>query len=147
MCMVLLAQAHGLLQNRMGQTPLDLDHDGLVVLVAHHNTFKDAFRHHASPLLRRALGALLLRRLDPRDIAADLTYARGVLDLPRSFLEAPVELRRLHLDRLVLGLVRAHGCHITGFHGALLRHSPSRATKRVLIGSFAAASASASSSI
>src|SRR4029453_11012558 len=49
MGVIVLAPAHGLLQHGMGKAPLDADHHGLVVLVAHHDSLQHAFRHRFGP--------------------------------------------------------------------------------------------------
>src|SRR5690606_37869456 len=45
MRLVLLRHADGLLHHRMREAALDADHDGLVILVAHDRTLKDALGH------------------------------------------------------------------------------------------------------
>src|SRR5215210_6726239 len=42
---ILLGTPHRLLEQRMGVTALDTDHDGLVLLVAHHDALERALRH------------------------------------------------------------------------------------------------------
>src|SRR5262245_30254572 len=49
MGVIVLAPAHGLLQHGMREAPLDADHHGLVVLVAHHDSLQHAFRHRLRP--------------------------------------------------------------------------------------------------
>ena len=98
MRMILLRQTHGLLQNRMRQAALDLDHDGLVVLVAHHHALQDAFRH-LFLLLRGLRAAALLHRLDAGNVAPHLTDARGLFELARRLLEAQVELLLLEPEQ------------------------------------------------
>src|SRR5262249_31824133 len=46
---ILLRPPHGLLQHRMGEAPLDADHHGLVLLVAHHGALQRALRHRRPP--------------------------------------------------------------------------------------------------
>src|SRR5436190_21940788 len=84
-------------------------------------------------------GALRLDRLQTGDVAADLADACGILDLARGFLEAQVELLLLQLQDFVLHLVLGHGPDVCDLHWVMSPYSPSRATKRVLIGSLAAA--------
>src|SRR5664279_4255132 len=94
--------------------------------------------------LHDRLGAgTLLRgdRLHARDVAADDAHARGVLELTGGALEAQVELLLLELEHFVIELIERHRSYVGGFHGA---HSAIRSMKRVLTGSLAAASVSAS---
>src|SRR5262245_53107211 len=95
---------------------------------------------------RRLAGALLRRDgLDPRDVAANLPHPRGVLELPRRPLEAQVEPLLLQLESLVVELIDGHVPEIFGLHvTSLPAYSAMRSMKRVLIGSLAAASPSAS---
>src|SRR6476469_176799 len=105
-------------------------------------------RFGISRLLRlgfRTRGALLRRdRLDTRDVAPDLPDPRGVLELPRRALKAQVEALLLEFQDLVVELVDGHGPKITRLHGRSSTYSAMRSMKRVLIGSLAAASVSAS---
>src|SRR5712692_3062690 len=163
---VFLRAPHRLLHDRVGKAALDAHDHGLILLVAHHDALERALRHLSLLRLRlgargalrlgcwllrrgglwrrlRAAGALERRnRLDARDIAAHLAHARRVLELPRCPLEAQVELLLLELHGLVVELVDGHGPQIAGLHHQVLDHSAMRSTKRVLIGSLAAASAS-----
>src|SRR5499426_3943045 len=67
---------------------------------------------------RRLAGALLRRDgLDPRDVAANLSHARGVLELTRRPLEAQVEPLLLQLLSLVVELIEGHVPEIIGLHG------------------------------
>src|SRR5215468_4573978 len=161
---VLLGAPHRLLHHRMGKTALDPHDHGLVLLVAHHDALERALRHFFLLRLRfRARGAFRLgcglgrrcrrRRarallrgnsLGARDVAAYLPHARGVLELAGRPLEAQVEPFLLELEHLVVELVDGHGPQITRFHGRLPTYSAMRSMKRVLIGSLAAASPSAS---
>src|SRR5262249_45116155 len=104
------------------------------------------FGTSASLLRLRLGGALLPRdRPDAGDVAANLAHPRGVLELARRALKAQVEPLPLELQQLVVELVDGHVPQIVGLeHGGHFLHSAMRATKRVLIGSLAAASASAS---
>src|SRR5215470_4473451 len=90
--------------------------------------------------LRRAL--LLRDRLDARDVASDRTHARCIFELSGRPLEAEIELLLLELEHLVVELIDSHRPKI--FRLRHRHYSAIRSTKRVLIGSFAAASASAS---
>src|SRR5215475_7935201 len=103
----------------------------------------------ASSLRFRLCRALLLRDgANAGDVTTDLTHPRRVLELPRRALEAQVELLLLELHQLVVELVDAHHSKISGFqHDAHQHYSAMRSTKRVLIGSLAAANASASRAI
>src|SRR6266851_4153035 len=83
-------------------------------------------------------------RLDARDVATNLAHARGVLQLTGRPLKAQVESLLLELERFVVELIDGHGAEITRLHGPLLSYSAMRSMKRVLIGSLAAASSSAS---
>src|SRR4030095_13276741 len=79
--------------------------------------------------------------LDARDVAAHDAHAAGILELSRCALEAQVELLLLELHQLVGKLVGRHRPDIACLHDL---YSTMRCTKRVLIGSLAAASDSAS---
>src|SRR5882757_2630525 len=94
----------------------------------------------------RFFGRALLSgdRLHARDIAAHFAHAAGILQLTRRPLEAQVELLFLELHQLVGELIGAHRPGVAGFHRSALSYSAMRWTKRVFIGSLAAASASAS---
>src|ERR687884_1656738 len=100
-----------------------------------------------SSSLRRG-GLVPLQRAHARDVPADLAHPRRVLELPRRALEAQVELLLLQRQELVLELVRRHGLEVREplgrFHRKALPYSAMRWMKRVLIGSFAAPSRSAS---
>src|SRR5262245_3193124 len=95
---------------------------------------------------RRLAGALLRRDgLDPRDVASNLPHPCGVLELARRPLEAQVEPLLLQLESLVVELIEGHVPEIIGLHVTPLpAYSAMRSMKRVLIGSLAAASPSAS---
>src|SRR5260364_298828 len=100
-----------------------------------------------SSLLLR-LGALLRGDgLDTGDVAARLTQASGVLQLPGGALEAQVEALLLQIDDRIVHLVRAHRANVGNLHLGHDHYSAMRSTKRVLIGSLAAASSSASRAI
>src|ERR1700761_8766412 len=103
----------------------------------------------AASLFRLRLGgALLLRhRADTGDVAADLAHPRCVLELTGRPLEAQVEALLLELHHFVVELIDGHVAQVVRFEHGELRHSAMRATKRVLIGSLAAASNSASLAI
>src|SRR6185369_7554100 len=101
-----------------------------------------------SPLL---LFRALLRGngLDAGDVATGLAKPRGIFQLPCGALEAQVEALLLQIEHGVIHLVGAHranigGCHLGHGH---FSYSAMRATKRVLIGSLAAASESASRAV
>src|SRR5215813_3542105 len=103
------------------------------------------FGTSASLLRLRLRGALLPRNcLDAGDVATDLAHPRRVLELARRALEAQVEPLLLELEHLVVELVDGHVAQVVGFEHGGHSYSAMRATKRVLIGSLAAASASAS---
>src|SRR5215470_10287894 len=91
--------------------------------------------------LRRAL--LMRDRADTGDVATNFAHPRGVLELAGRPLEAQVEPLLLELEQFVVELVDGHCPDIVGLHHGH-PHSTMRSTKRVLIGSLAAASASAS---
>src|SRR6478672_13646393 len=105
-------------------------------------------RFGISRLLRlgfRARGALLRSDgLDTSDIATDLPDPSSILELPGGPLEAQVEALLLEFQSLIVELVDGHGPKITHFHGHSSTYSAIRSMKRVLIGSLAAASPSAS---
>src|SRR5215475_4226127 len=82
--------------------------------------------------------------LDAGDIAAGLLHPRGVLELSGGALEAQVEALLLQVEDGVLPLVVAHRADVFDLHLGHDAYSAMRSTKRVLIGSLAAASASAS---
>src|SRR5262249_24525577 len=90
-------------------------------------------------------GALgLSNGLDAGDVAPDLANARGICQLTSRPLETQVELLSLELDELVVQLVRRHRPEVIGFKHQSSPYSAMRSTKRVLIGSLAAARSSAS---
>src|SRR4051794_25263188 len=108
-------------------------------------------RFGISRLLRlgfRARGALLRSDgLDTRDIATDLPDPCSILELPGGPLEAQVEAFLLEFQSLIVELVDGHGPKITHLHGHSSTYSAIRSMKRVLIGSLAAASVSASRAV
>src|SRR6266851_4253090 len=90
-------------------------------------------------------GLLAQHRLDAGDVAAHLAHAACLAELSAGLLEAQVESFLAQVAQLFLELVVGLGTQIGGLHGLLPQPSaPTRATKRVLIGSLAAASSSAS---
>src|SRR5215212_3289565 len=93
--------------------------------------------------LARAL--LAQHRLDAGDVAAHLAHATRLAELSAGLLETQVECFLAQIAQLFLELVVGLGTQIGGLHGSLPQPAaPTRATKRVLIGSLAAASSSAS---
>src|SRR6202000_3249930 len=74
------------------------------------------------------------------------TQPRGIFQLPGGALEAQVEALLLQVDDGVVHLIGAHRANIANFHlgHGYLPYSAMRSTKRVLIGSWAAPSESAS---
>src|SRR5262245_49982505 len=104
------------------------------------------------PLSSRFVGCaaalLRLHRLDAGNVAAHLAHARGVLQLPGSALETQVELFLLQFTQLIFQLVDRHVPELFRFHD--LGSWPLQAcrlTMRVLIGSLAAPSPSASRAV
>src|SRR5436305_9972432 len=100
------------------------------------------------------MGLLLLFRallrgdgLDTGDVAAGFAQPRGVLQLPGGALETQIEALLLQIGDGVVHLVGTHGADIGNLHLGHHRYSAMRATKRVLIGSLAAASDSASRAV
>src|SRR5881394_2662749 len=90
-------------------------------------------------------GLLAQHRLDAGDVAAHLAHAACLAELSAGLLKAQVESFLAQIAQLFLELVLGLGAQIGGLHGVLPHPSaPTRATNRVLIGSLAAASASAS---
>src|SRR5260370_38601054 len=90
-------------------------------------------------------GLLAQHRLDASDVAAHLAHAACLAELSAGLLEAQVESFLAQVAQLFLELVVGLGAHIGGLHGFLPQPSaPTRATKRVLIGSFSAAGATPS---
>src|SRR6516165_7755646 len=90
-------------------------------------------------------GLFAQHRLDAGDVAAHLAHAGRLAELAAGFLKAQVERLLAQVAELVLELVGGLGTEIAGLHGIPLQPSaPTRATKRVLIGSLAAARSSAS---
>src|SRR4030095_5722986 len=82
---------------------------------------------------------------DAGDVAAHLAHAAGLAELTAGLLETQVESFLAQGAELFLELVLCLGAQIVGLHGFSPQPSaPTRATKRVLIGSLAAARASAS---
>src|SRR5439155_1618466 len=88
---------------------------------------------------------------EPGDVAPHLTHAGGVLELSRGPLEAQVELLLLQLGQLIVELIRRHHPELFRLHDrlVLVRAAPQacRLTMRVLIGSLAAPSSSASRAV
>src|SRR6476659_938487 len=105
-------------------------------------TVPDSIRFGITISSLRLFGRALLRGdgLDACDVAAHFAHAAGVLQLARGALETQVELLLLEPHQLVGKLVRAHRPGVAGLHDNL-SYSAMRCTKRVLIGSLAAASA------
>src|SRR5512138_1266469 len=126
----------------MGEAAIDAHHYRLRLLVADDHALKSTFRHIGLLLLLRAL--LRGDGLDTGDIAAGFAQPRGVLQLPGGALETQVEALLLQIEDGVLPLVFSHRADVFDFHLGHVTYSAIRATKRVLIGSLAAASASAS---
>src|SRR5215475_5472426 len=142
---IFLRASHRLLHHRVGEAAFHAHHHGLVLLVAHHDALERALRHLW--LLRlgfRARGALrfgcwllprrgrcrrrrptrtFLRgdRLDARDVTANLSDPRGVLELSRRPLEAQAEPLLLEFESLVVELVDGHRAKIIRLHDDLLR--------------------------
>src|SRR5688500_11065388 len=82
---------------------------------------------------------LLLQRAHARDVLADHTHPRRILQLAGGALEAQIELLLLERQQLVLQLIRRHGLEIGHSLGRLHDpHSAMRWMKRVLMGSLAA---------
>src|SRR6185436_754883 len=79
------------------------------------------------------------------DVPADDAHARSAFELTCGPLKAQIELLLLELEDLVLEFVWSHGSYVTDLHIHALY--PMRATKRVLIGSLAAASRIASRAV
>src|SRR3954470_24874297 len=101
----------------------------------------------SSPLPARRLRGLGLRLLaqeglDPCDVAPDGAHAGGVLQLTAGALEAQVERLLLQRHQVGLQLIVALNPQIFRLHDQ--SSYSSRATKRALIGSLAAASVNAS---
>src|ERR1051325_3526795 len=90
---------------------------------------------------RRADAFLRRDRLHARDVATDNAHARGILELAGGALEAQIELFLLQLEDFVVQLIQRHRSYVGGFHDT---YSAIRSMNRVLTGSLAAASASAS---
>src|ERR1700736_2017442 len=99
-----------------------------------------------SPLLRLRVALLRGDGLDAGDVAASFAQPRRVLQLPGGTLETQIETLLFQIKDGVVHLIGAHCADIGGFHFSHDKHpySAMRATKRVLIGSLAAASVSAS---
>src|ERR1700742_1493769 len=141
MRVVVLGAADRLLVDRVRKAAIDTNHDGLGLLVADDDALKGTFRHCPGPLL--LLRALLRGDgLDTGDVATGFTQPRGVFQLPGGALEPQVEALLLQIEDGVVHLVGAHRADIANFHlgHGNLPYSAIRATKRVLIGSLAAAS-------
>src|SRR3954463_15080190 len=85
--------------------------------------------------------------LDPGDVTAGFAPARGVLELPGGALEAQVEALLLQVQDGVVLLIGAQRADVFDFHLGHGHYSAMRSTKRVLIGSLAAASVSASRAV
>src|SRR5271165_3473117 len=147
MRVVVLRPPHGLLQERMGEASLDLHDQRLFLLVADDDALQNSLRH-VSSVLGLGGGALLRGDgFDARNVATDDAHARGVLELSARLLETQVEPLLPQLEDLVGELVFRHHAQVGNAAGLLHHGSPYSAmrwTKRVLIGSFAAASRNAS---
>jgi hypothetical protein len=92
----------------MGQTALDLNDDGLSVLVAHHHTLQNTLRHLLTlQLLGFGRATLRLGRSQTGDVAAQLAHPCRFFQLARCFLEAQVELLLLQFYDLVGKLIVA----------------------------------------
>src|SRR4051812_15399854 len=133
----------------MRETALHANDDRLVFFVADDDALQHSLRHLAVPLLLAggaAFGGALLggNGLHARDVAADDANARGVLQLAGGPLETQIELLLLQLEDLVLELIGRHAADVFCFHRP---YSAIRSMKRVLTGSLAAASVSASFAI
>src|SRR3954468_20344467 len=139
---IVFRAADRLLVDRMGEAAIDAHHNRLGLLVADDHPLQRTFRHVGPLLLRVAL--LRGDGLDTGDIAAGFTQPRGVFQLPGGALETQIETLFLQVEDGVLALVFAHRPDIGGLHLGHDGYSRMRATKRVLIGSLAAASDSAS---
>src|SRR3954452_17840972 len=85
--------------------------------------------------------------LDPGDVTAGFAQARGVLELPGGALEAQVEALLLQVQDGVVLLIGAQRADVFDFHLGHGHYSAMRSTKRVLIGSLAAARVSASRAV
>src|SRR5882724_8547530 len=140
-CVILLRPPHGLLQDRVGEAALDADNDGLVLLIAHHGALQHPLRHSvisyffsdarfcAAMVLMRAMSRRTMRT---RPVFSSWPVARWKRKLNCSFLSFKSSSESWS------GLIaRASSAFI-------VLYSAMRCTKRVLIGSLAAASASAS---
>src|SRR5690606_34831303 len=88
-----------------------------------------------------ALGTLVGHRDQTGDRPADSTEARRLLELTGRALKAKIERFLLQFQHFVVDLVGAKCTYIADLH---ITHSAMRATKRVRIGSLAAARRSAS---
>src|ERR1041384_4526686 len=92
-----------------------------------------------------ARGLLPQHRLDAGDVGAPVAHATRLAELSAGLLETQVECFLAQVAQLFLELVVGLGAQIAGLHRTLPPPSaPTRATNRVLIGSLAAASSSAS---
>src|SRR5882757_10319515 len=143
--MIVFRAADGLLVDRMGKAAVDAHHNRLGLLVADDHALQRTFWHVGPLLLRVAL--LRGDGFDAGDVAASFTQPRGVLQLPGGALETQIETLLLQIEDGVVHLIGAHRADIGGFHLGHDHHSAMRSTKRVLIGSLAAASESASRAV
>src|ERR1700753_2684483 len=93
MGVILLGAAHGLAHHRMDETALDLDHDGLGILVGNDGALKDALRHITYPFTaaRRcsvrtvSMRAMSRRRVRMRPVFSTCPLARWKRRLNWSF--------------------------------------------------------------
>src|SRR5215831_10923067 len=146
MGVVVLRTADRLLVDRMGEAAIDAHHHRLGLLVADDHALKGTFRHRENPLL--LLGALLRGDgLDAGDVATGLPHPRRVLQLPGGALEPQIEALLLQIEDGILHLVGAHRADVGCFHLGHEHYSAMRSTKRVLIGSLAAARPNASRAV
>src|SRR6266481_1730071 len=145
MRVVLLGAAHRLLHHRVRKAALNPHHDGLRLLVAHHLALQYALRHLSTPhfavAARLPCAAVLMRAISrrtsrTRDVFASCPVARWKRRLNCSFLS----LMSSSSSWSGVIALRSSGLSI----GLWSTYSAMRSTKRVLIGSLAAARSSAS---
>jgi hypothetical protein len=120
MGVVALGARDELLVERVHDAALDQDRDGLVGLVAHHDTLQHTTRHLS--LLPGRSRLFAQNRLHARDVAAHLTDAGGVLELTARLLKAQVELFLFELQEQVLQLVDILRLNLDALHGFSLLH-------------------------
>src|SRR6185312_1988822 len=148
-CVILLRATHGLLHHRMREPAVDTHDARLRLFVAHHDALELSLRHVGPPYFDFGCAARFCRAtVRIRAMSRRTSRTRDV------FSSCPVARWKRRLNRSFLSLSTSSSSWSTvmclrssGLSTAASIYSAMRATKRVLIGSLAAASESASLAI